>query len=621
MSIPTNLPPMTLLFGTNEAKQTVFYPLSNLPHLLVCGVSGCGRSNLLRTEVAVLASNTDCSHLEFILIDFKSVEFSQFSNIPHLLAPPLTDAVHASAALNAVSSEVYRRLKVFQSAAVRNISEYNKSAEKSLPNIVVVIDELQDILTSDSTSIYTILQSGRTVGIHILAASQRALPKELLTCFPSKISFRIASKKMAFSIGMPGAENLPLDGTALFSPIDYGDPVKVRIDELSDSDVSNCVSAITTPAGNLPDKEHFSQPIDKNPVQYLHSDEFCCDTTYEGDNNSCHDPLFECAKQVVIENGFATTSLLQRKLKLGYARAAHLIDCLEQEKVIGPYNGTTPRTILAPYSTPKDVLVPSSPISQTQEIDSILAYLVSSDCTAKPDDVSDPSPQRTQEATSEFSAQDDFPAIITPLLAITQKTKSVFGNIKRKSSSFSRTYRPTLDKCDYMEGHDFERLCADVLRTNGYTGVRVTPASGDYGVDVLASKNGTQYAIQCKCYSAPVGNHAVQEAFAGASYYGGGIPVVLTNQYFTPAAQKQAKAIGVLLWDRDKLKKLLEAYDSPARRILRVVFKIISVLLKIAFYLVVAIAAIIICGIYFAFCAAFFLVFPSFRKRVLRRKK
>ena len=136
-----------------------------------------------------------------------------------------------------------------------------------------------------------------------------------------------------------------------------------------------------------------------------------------------------------------------------------------------------------------------------------------------------------------------------------------------------------------MEGHDFEHLCADALRANGYSNVEVTRASGDYGVDILAEKNGVPYAIQCKRYNSAVGNHAVQEAYSGAAYYGGRVPVVLTNQDFTSAAKKMAASLGVELWGRSKLDALLRVYDSPEQQIMRMLLKALKGILKFAAYI------------------------------------
>lgn len=127
----------------------------------------------------------------------------------------------------------------------------------------------------------------------------------------------------------------------------------------------------------------------------------------------------------------------------------------------------------------------------------------------------------------------------------------------------------TIEQLDCMDGHDFEYTCADLLIANGFSRVRVTKASGDFGIDILAEKDGEKYAIQCKCYSRPIGNHAVEEAYSGAAYYNGRVPVVMSNQTFTVAAQHMADRIGVLLWGRKKVKHMLLAYESDEQRRLR----------------------------------------------------
>lgn len=119
--------------------------------------------------------------------------------------------------------------------------------------------------------------------------------------------------------------------------------------------------------------------------------------------------------------------------------------------------------------------------------------------------------------------------------------------------------------CDMMNGHDFEYLCAEILKANGYENVTVTKASGDQGIDILADKSGSRYAIQCKCYTAPIGNHAVQEAFSGAAFYDGRIPVVMTNQTFTASARELASKNKVILWDRGELERMISVYNGTPR--------------------------------------------------------
>ena len=239
----------------------------------------------------------------------------------------------------------------------------------------------------------------------------------------------------------------------------------------------------------------------------------------EDDAQTRESVLYTDAVQCVCAAGYATTSLLQRSLKVRYETAARLMDQMEQNGVIGPYQGNQPREVLIPHGAGGAL---NSPHSIDPKFGSSLA----------PSDA------------------------------------AIQNNHARAASS-----GVSLSDCDVMEGHDFEYLCAAVLQANGFTNVEVTKASGDQGIDVLAEKSGSRYAIQCKCYDKPVGNHAVQESYSGAAFYDGRIPVVMTNQTFTASAQELAAKIKVTLWDRAELERMLAIYNSvkydipvPARR-------------------------------------------------------
>lgn len=306
----------------------------------------------------------------------------------------------------------------------------------------------------------------------------------------------------------------------------------------------------------------------------------------------------------MIEAGYASTSLLQRRCNLGYARAAHILDQLEQAKVIGPYEGAQPRVVLPPYAKPKAPQIPkAAPAAKGIKINRSTAPPVSAPVT-------EPAPPPAEETP----AQPLVPEIVEPQPEVPRQVSTVQG-------------------CDDMEGHDFEHLCADALRANGYKQVKVTQASGDYGIDVLAQNNGVSYAIQCKRYNSPVGNHAVQEAYAGAAYYGSRVPVVLTNQDFTPAAREMAASLGVKLWGRSELDDLLRVYESTEQRRKRMILKVLKVVLKIALYaigaaavaLLVVAAGIVVISAYamvFAVILMFapFLVFFRPKKRRRRRR-
>lgn len=211
-------------------------------------------------------------------------------------------------------------------------------------------------------------------------------------------------------------------------------------------------------------------------------------------NGEAHDPLIPDAIKEVMETGQASVSMLQRKLNLGYSQALRLIDEMETLGIVGPFEGSRPRQIL----------------------------LTRSQCEA-----------------------------LIPTLKIA-RANSCFAPCEASNPEAE------LYKVDGMEGHDFEYWCADLLKKNGFSNVEVTRGSGDQGVDVLAKFGDAKYAIQCKCYSFDLGNKPVQEVNAGKAFYHCHIGVVMTNRYFTAGAKEIAEATGVLLWDRDTLKCLIE---------------------------------------------------------------
>lgn len=211
--------------------------------------------------------------------------------------------------------------------------------------------------------------------------------------------------------------------------------------------------------------------------------------------------IVDQAAAVIFETGEASISMLQQKLNLGYATAAHIIDQLEAVGVVGDFSGSAPRRILmsqTTYERSKRIIAQSMRVTPTQK----------------------------------FSDANEF---------------SKYGGIDAE-----------LLTVDLMDGHDFEYWCANLLRKLDFTNVDVTPGSGDQGVDILAQKEGIKYAIQCKCYSSDLGNTPIQEVHAGKAMYHCQVGTVMTNRYFTAGGKQLAEATGVLLWDRDWIRNALE---------------------------------------------------------------
>ena len=225
------------------------------------------------------------------------------------------------------------------------------------------------------------------------------------------------------------------------------------------------------------------------------------------------DYLTDAAAKVIYETGQASVSMLQRRLHVGYAQAAMIMDRLEEIGVVGPFQGSTPRDIL---------------ISQN-------AY-------CKNVKIADPV---SENASKNFASGIDINQIIED------------ENKWRMEQQGLSEADYELSKIDLMEGHEFEHWCADLLKKNSFSNVKLTPISGDQGVDILAEKDGIRYAVQCKCYSSDLGNTPIQEVNTGKTVYHCQIGVVMTNRYFTKGAKDAADATGVLLWDRNKLKQMM----------------------------------------------------------------
>lgn len=324
------------------------------------------------------------------------------------------------------------------------------------------------------------------------------------------------------------------------------------------------------------------------------------------------DPLFAQCVQCVIDAGQASTSLLQRQFGLDYHRAARIMDELEEQGIIGPYEGAKPRKVLYPgghtnaqNATSFQASDFASSVQESLEGKAInrkpnqeerqqrlalnlriglhtavrwffkpipfLVYILCLGVTVflvnnlYPHDIV-LMLENLVSTTIAFIVLRGIYEMICYLRSLARqaktKAKTQLHQFKKWNDSFPSAHVSTVQKApsaiDIMDGHQFEYFCADLLRTNGFENVEVTQASGDYGIDVLAEKEDITYAIQCKCYSDNVGNHAVQEAHSGAAYYGRMVAVVMTNRYFTRAAKETATQLHVLLWDRDKLLQMLQ---------------------------------------------------------------
>ncbi len=334
-----------LLFplGKDIAGAPVWVSLESLPHLLIGGATGSGKSVCLNCLIVSILYRAFSEEVKFLLIDPKTVELVDYAGIPHLLFPPITEVKEANFALEWVVQEVKRRYERFSQAGVRDIASFNtkmKSEDESMiPYLVVIIDELADLMMLAGAglekTLCRIAQLGRATGIHLVVATQRpsvdVITGLIKANFPSRISFAVASQVDSRTIlDATGAERLVGNGDMLYSPVEASQPFRIQGSFISPSEVKRVVDFI------------------KQQGEPTYLDEIVKGVEEEkGEEETLsQDELFPEAKELVIGRGKASTSLLQRRLSIGYNRAARIMDQLEKAGIVGPPRGSKPREVL-----------------------------------------------------------------------------------------------------------------------------------------------------------------------------------------------------------------------------------------------------------------------------------
>ncbi len=331
--------------------------LEKMPHLLVAGATGSGKSVCLNTIIVSLLYENGPDELKFIMVDPKRVEMKQFEGIPHLLIPPITKAEDTVNALKWTVREMERRLDVLSKFGARDITGYNERAEEKMPKIVVVIDELADLMTGSGRevegAVVRIAQMARAVGIHLVLATQRpsvdVITGLIKANIPARIAFAVASQMDSRTIlDCAGAEKLLGRGDMLYTSAELSKPKRLQGAYLSDAEIERVVSFLKKEG--VPDYNHA-----------------IIETARTGtvlDDGGDGDPLLDEAIQAIIQAGRASTSLLQRRLKIGYGRAARIMDLLEEHGVIGPGEGAKPREVLVTEWPPGGGDIEAMPTAQ-----------------------------------------------------------------------------------------------------------------------------------------------------------------------------------------------------------------------------------------------------------------
>lgn len=348
---------INVALGRDIQGEATCADLAKMPHLLVAGTTGSGKSVCLNTMIVSLLYNATPDEVKLIMIDPKKVEFTVYKSIPHLLVPVVSDPRKAAGALSWAVAEMDKRYALFADNGVRNLQGYNTFALShglpKMPQIVIIIDELSDLMMAASNevedSICRLAQKARAAGMHLIVATQRpsvdVITGLIKANIPSRIAFAVKSQIDSRTIiDTQGAEKLLGNGDMLYCPVGLSKPVRVQGCYVSDDEIERVIECVTS-QGSAKYDDAVMQEIElkaaqegkkKNPGGVV----------ADAPSEDYGDEMFPKAVEVVVEAGMASTTLLQRKLKLGYARAARIIDELCDKGIIGPFDGPKPRKVL-----------------------------------------------------------------------------------------------------------------------------------------------------------------------------------------------------------------------------------------------------------------------------------
>ena len=347
--------PLGIALGKDIAGVAQVTDLCKMPHLLIAGSTGSGKSVCVNSIIMSLLFRSSPEDVKLLLIDPKVVELAEYNGIPHLLMPVVTEPKKAAGALGSAVQEMERRYRMFAENNVRDIKSFNKLAAErpdleKMPYIAIVIDELADLMMvvgkDVEDSICRIAQKARAAGMHLIVATQRpsvdVITGLIKANIPSRIAFAVSSQVDSRTIlDGAGAEKLLGQGDMLFMPVGAPKPTRIQGTFVRDEEISRVLDFIKQ-SGTVQYDEAMIEAMEKHAIQ----DGKKGSSGADSDEDSDSDPMFKQAVEVVIDAGQASTSLLQRRCKLGYARAARIMDEMEQKGVIGPYEGAKPRAVL-----------------------------------------------------------------------------------------------------------------------------------------------------------------------------------------------------------------------------------------------------------------------------------
>ena len=372
---------LLVALGKDVSGTVWLYDLSRMPHLLVAGATNSGKSVCLNAIIISLLYQNNPDDLRFIMVDPKRVELPTYNGIPHLLTPVITDVNKTINALKWCLNEMERRYDVLNKAGKRNIQSYNAGAKEKLPYIIFIIDELADFMMTSGkdmeAAIIRLAQMSRAIGIHLILATQRpsvdVITGLIKANIPTRIAFSVASLVDSKTIlDSSGAEKLLGQGDMLFTSAEFSKPKRIQGAYLSDSEINDVVNFIKDKSGPA---EYLEGVTDRQKVGGN------AGVGLDG-NHGDEDELFEEAKAIIIKAGRGSTSMLQRRLSIGYGRAAKILDMLEEAGIIGPSNGAKPREVLISqeqYEAMSSLGVSSMSVHRREEMTAPDSYLGASD--------------------------------------------------------------------------------------------------------------------------------------------------------------------------------------------------------------------------------------------------
>lgn len=345
--------------GKDIGGNNIVGNIAKLPHLLIAGTTGSGKSVCTNSLIISLLYKATPEEVRLIMVDPKMVELGIYNGIPHLLIPVVTDPKKAAGALQWAVVEMMKRYRAFSEIGVRDLASYNAHAAKTddmekMPQIVVVIDELADLMLVAAKeveeSICRVAQMGRAAGMHLIIATQRpsadVITGLMKANIPSRIAFAVASSlESRIILDTTGAEKLVGRGDMLYFPLGSGKPQRVQGCLISDEEVAAVVGFIKQNSGGAEYDQKIMHDIEKHAAEKEKGSKGVGGSAPE-DVGDDYDELLPSAIEVVVETGMASVSMLQRRLKLGYSRAARLVDQMEEKGVVGPFEGSKPRQVL-----------------------------------------------------------------------------------------------------------------------------------------------------------------------------------------------------------------------------------------------------------------------------------